>query len=80
MADYDLDGRHPRIQTALLHYGIDGDWLEACLQATEKILDEAAFKRWPSSPVCGFGSGHLRSSGPFLIIILPDAANDEIMD
>ena len=77
MADYDLDGRHPSIQAALLHYGIDGDLLEDCLQAAETILDEAAFNRWPSVPVRGFGTGNLRL-GPF-VVVLPGAANDETM-
>ncbi len=77
MADYDLDGGHPSIQAALLHYGIDGDLLEDCLQAAETILEEAAFNRWPSVPVRGFGTGNLRA-GPF-VVVLPDAANDEAM-
>jgi len=60
MADYDLDCRHPSIQAALLHYGIDGDLLEACLQAAEAILEEDVFNRWPEVPVRGFGDGNLR--------------------
>lgn len=78
MADYDLDGRHPSIQAALLHYGIDGDLLEDCLQAAEALLEEEAFNRWPSVPVRGFGAGNLRL-GPF-VAVLPDAANDETME
>lgn len=78
MADYDLDGRHPSIQAALLHYGVDGDQLETCLQVAETILEEDAFYRWPSVPVRGFGAGNLRM-GPF-VIVLPDAANDESME
>lgn len=48
IADYDLEGRHPSIQAALLHYGIDGDLLEECLQTAEVILKEDAFNCWPS--------------------------------
>jgi hypothetical protein len=77
MADDDLDGRHPSIQAALLHCGIDGDLLEECLQTADAILNEAAFNRWPSVPVRGFGDGNLRM-GPF-VVVLPDAANDETM-
>jgi hypothetical protein len=77
MADYDLDDRHPSIQAALLHCGIDGDLLEACLQAADAILEENSFNRWPSVPVRGFGSGNLRM-GPF-IAVLTEAANDETM-
>jgi hypothetical protein len=77
MADYDLDGGHPSIQTALLHCRIDGDLLEECLQTAEAILSEAAFNRWPSVPVRGFGGGDLRI-GPF-VAVLPEAANDETM-
>jgi len=71
MADDDLDGRHPSIQTALLHQGIDGDLLEECLQAAEIIIDEAAFNRWPSVPVRGFGGGNLRI-GSF-VVVQPEA-------
>ncbi|MGR8951132.1 MAG: hypothetical protein ACU83V_01760 [Gammaproteobacteria bacterium] len=39
MADDDLSGRHPSVQAALLHYGIDGDLLETCLQTAEIILE-----------------------------------------
>jgi hypothetical protein len=77
MADYNLEGRHPSIQAALLHYGIDGDLLEDCLRTAETILDEDAFNRWPSVPVRGFGTGNLRT-GPF-VVVLPDAANDGTM-
>jgi len=77
MADYDLDCRHPSIQAALLHYGIDGDLLEECLQAAETIFEEDAFNRWPSVPLRGFGGGNLRL-GPF-VVALPEAANDESM-
>ncbi|WP_020565908.1 hypothetical protein [Methylosarcina fibrata] len=75
MADYGLDGEHPSIQAALLHYGIDGDLLEECLKAAEIIIDVNEFNRWPSVPVRGFGAGNLRS-WPF-VMVLPDAANDE---
>ncbi len=78
MADYALDGRHPSIQAALLYYGIDGDLLETCLQTAETILEEDSFNRWPSVPVRGFGDGNLRS-GSF-VVVLPDAANDDIME
>jgi len=57
MADYDLDGEHPSIQAALLHYGIDADLLDACLKAAETIIDSNEFNRWPSVPVRGFGPG-----------------------
>jgi len=77
MADYDLDCRHPSIQAALLHYGIDGDLLEACLQAAEAILEEDVFNRWPAVPVRGFGDGNLRL-WPF-VFVPTDAANDESM-
>jgi hypothetical protein len=77
MADYDLDNPHPSIQAALLHYGIDDDLLEECLQIAETILEEAAFNRWPSVPLRGFGSGNLRL-GPF-VVVLPKAANGETM-
>lgn len=77
MADDDLGDQHPSIQAALLHYGIDGDLLEDCLQAAETLLEEAAFNRWPTVPVRGFGSGNLRI-GPF-VVVLPEAANDETM-
>jgi hypothetical protein len=78
MADNDLECRHPSIQAALLHCGIDGDLLEECLRTAETILDEHAFNRWPSVPLRGFGFGNLRL-GPFAIV-LPDAANDESME
>jgi hypothetical protein len=77
MADYDLECRHPSIQAALLHYGIDGDLLETCLQTAESIFEDATFNRWPGVPVRGFGTGNLRM-GPF-VVVLPDAANDESM-
>lgn len=77
MADYDLDGRHPSIQVALLHYEIDSDLLEECLQAAEAILDETTFNRWPYVPVRGFGTGKLRPES--FIVVLPDAANNETM-
>jgi hypothetical protein len=78
MADYDLDGKHPSIQAALLHGGIDGDLLEECLQAAEMILQETTFNRWPAVPVRGFGGCNLRM-GPF-VAVLPEAANDETME
>jgi hypothetical protein len=78
MADYDLDTPHPSIQAALLHYGIDDDLLETCLQTAEAILEENSFNRWPSVPVRGFGTGNLRT-GPF-VVVLSDAANDETME
>jgi hypothetical protein len=78
MADYGLDGGHPSIQAALLHCGIDGDLLEECLQTAEAILNETAFNRWPSVPVRGYGTGNLRT-GP-IVVVLPDAANDETME
>jgi hypothetical protein len=77
MADYDLECWHPSIQAALLHYGIDADQLEDCLQTAEAILEDATFNRWPSVPLRGFGAGNLRM-GPF-VAVLPDAANDETM-
>jgi hypothetical protein len=56
MADYDLDGRYPAIQAALLDCGIDGDELEELLDAAEVIRDGEEFCRWPSGrPIRGFG-------------------------
>lgn len=66
MADYDLDGRYPSIQAALLDRGVEGDDLEELLQAAEVIRDGEEFCRWPPGrPVRGFA--------------LPmEAANDEM--
>ena len=75
MADDDMEGEHPSIQTALLVCGIDADLLAACLNAAEKILAEPTFNRWPSVPVRGHGEGNLRA-GPF-VVVLPNAANDD---
>lgn len=74
MADDDLEGEHPSIQTALLDYGIDADLLAACLNAAEIIVAEQAFNRWPSVPVRGYGENGLRT-GPF-VVVLPNATND----
>jgi hypothetical protein len=77
LADHDLDGQHPSIQAALLHYGIDGDLLEDCLQAAELIVEEPTFNRWPSVPIRGFGDSSALKTGPF-VLVLPKAANDEM--
>lgn len=78
MADYDLEGEYPSIQTALLDHGIDGDLLAACLDEAERVLDEPVFNRWPSVPVRGYGENGLRD-GP-VVWVLPVAANDEEID
>lgn len=75
MADYDLEGEYPSLQTALLDHGIDADLLAECLKAAERILAEPEFNRWPSVPVRGYGEGNLRA-GPF-VVVLPNAANDD---
>lgn len=55
MADYDLDGRYPSVQAALLDCGVDGDLLEDLLQATEVIRDGEEWHRWPADrPIRGF--------------------------
>lgn len=58
MADYDLEPyrEHPSIQVALLHHGIVGYLLEACLLAAETICASGEWCRWPSVPVRGFGN------------------------
>ena len=74
MADYDLAGEYPTIQTALLDHGIDADLLAECLNAAERIIAEPEFNRWPSVPVRGYGENGLRD-GP-VVFVLPEAAND----
>ncbi|CCE24291.1 hypothetical protein [Methylotuvimicrobium alcaliphilum] len=75
MADYDLEGEYPSLQTTPLDHGIDADLLTECLNAAERILAEPEFNRWPSVPVRGYGDGNLRA-GPF-VVVLPNAANDD---
>jgi hypothetical protein len=53
LADYDLESWqiHPSIQAALVHHGIDGDLLEACLLSAEAVIASEEWCRWPSVPV-----------------------------
>jgi hypothetical protein len=56
MTDYDFESyrEHHSIQAALLHHGIVGYLLEACLLAAETVCAGGEWCRWPSVPVRGF--------------------------